>query len=137
MNGWSCHLGYPNAPSTFMRLVNHILGSLIGKFVVVYFHDILIYSKCFEDHISHVEQVLHILRKEKIYANLPKCNFAQIKLIFHGFVVSSNGIEVNTSKDEAIRNWATPTMVGEVISFHSLTGFIAILSRILAPLLAL
>jgi hypothetical protein len=61
-----------------------------------------IYSKSLLNHVSHVEQVLHILRKEKLYANLPKCNFAQKKLVFLGFVISHNGIEVDTSKIEAI-----------------------------------
>jgi hypothetical protein len=56
--------GLSNGPLTFKRLMNHVLRSFIGKFVVVYFDNILIYSKSFSNHVSHVEQVLHILRKE-------------------------------------------------------------------------
>ncbi|XP_072076547.1 uncharacterized protein [Arachis hypogaea] len=115
--------GLTNAPSTFMRLMNHILRDFLDKFVVVYFDDILIYSTCLDDHLSHVSAVLEVIRKEKLYANLKKCTFCIDRVIFLGFVVSASGIEVDEEKIKAIREWSTPKNASEVRSFHRLAGF--------------
>jgi hypothetical protein len=66
--------GLANAPSTFMRLMNHALCAFIGRFVVVYFDDILVYNKCLDEQINHFHCVLDVLRKEKLYANVKKCS---------------------------------------------------------------
>ena len=66
--------GITNAPSSFMRLMNCVLREYIGKFVVVYFDDILVYSKSLDEHILHVQKILLKLREEKLYANFKKCS---------------------------------------------------------------
>jgi hypothetical protein len=78
-----------------MRLMNHVLRSFIRN----------------------------VLRKEKLYANIEKCTFCTDQVAFLGFVVSGQGIWVDRSKVKAIKEWATPTNVSQVRSFHGLAGF--------------
>jgi len=66
-----------NAPSTFMRLMNEMLKEFIGKFVIVYLDDILIFSRTKEEHLQHVRRVLEKLQQNKLLINLKKCIFLQ------------------------------------------------------------
>jgi hypothetical protein len=129
--------GLTNAPSTFMRLMNHVLRAFICKFVVVYFDDILIYRNLTE-HLDHLCNVLSVLHSEKLYANLKKYAFCMEKIVFLDYVVTAQGIEMDEEKVKAIRDWPTPKSVSEVRSFHGLASFyrcfVKAFSTIVAPL---
>jgi hypothetical protein len=130
--------GLTNAPSTFMRLMNEVLRAFIGKFVVVYFDDILIYSKSHDLHFDHIRAVFNALRDARLFGNLEKCTFCTDRVAFLGYVVTPQGIEVDEAKIEAIQSWPTPTTVSQVRSFHGLAGFyrrfVRDFSTIAAPL---
>jgi hypothetical protein len=115
--------GLTNALSTFMRVMNQFLQLLIGVCVVVYFDNILSYSKTLEDHVMHLRRVFELLREKKLYANLKKCSFCVNAVTFLGYIVSDKGISMDEEKIRAIMEWPIPKIVGEVHSFHGLVTF--------------
>ena len=79
--------GLSNAPSTFMWLMNIVLRPYIGKFVVIYFDDILVFSKNNENNLQYLNIILDTLRKHQIYENLKKCMFLEESLVIFGFFI--------------------------------------------------
>jgi hypothetical protein len=112
-----------NAPSTFIRLMNIVLQPYIGKFVVVYFDDILVFSNNKEDHLQHLKIILDALRKHQLYANLKKCRFLQESLVFLGFFISVEGVKMDSEKVRAILEWPSPRSITKVRIFHGLATF--------------
>ena len=121
-----------------MKLMNEVFKPFIGHFVVVYFDDILVYNQSEREHVDHLKQVFKVLRRQKLYAKIEKCEFFTPQLTFLGHMVSAQCIQANQSKIEAIQSWPQPKLVTEVRSFHGLASsymrFIKDFSSVAAPI---
>jgi hypothetical protein len=115
--------GLTNTPAFFMNLMNKVFMEELDKFVVVFIDDILIYSKSREDHEHHLRIVLGRFRAHQLYAKLSKCEFWLEKIAFLGHILTTEGIEVDPSKVEAVSKWKQPSNVSEVRSFLGMAGY--------------
>ncbi|GKE00581.1 putative reverse transcriptase domain-containing protein, partial [Tanacetum coccineum] len=113
--------GLTNAPAGFMDLMNRVCKPYLDKFVIVFIDDILIYSNSKEDHEVHLNLVLELLKKEKLYAKFSKCEFFLQEVHFLGYVVNNNGIHVDPSKIEAVKNSKAPKTPSKIRLFLGLT----------------
>lgn len=106
-----------------MEYMNRIFHSYLDQFVVVFIDDILIYSKSNDDHAEHLRVVLQVLKENKLFAELSKCEFWLPEVSFLGHVIFGDGIAVDPSKVDASLQWETPKSAIEIRSFLGLAGY--------------
>jgi hypothetical protein len=83
--------GLTNAPTTFQSCMNHIFRDHLRKLVLVFFDDILIYNKTWEEHLKHLDEVLNIMEAQSLYAKESKCEFGMTKLLYLGHIIMHGG----------------------------------------------
>lgn len=90
--------GLYNAPSSFQATMNSIFGPYLCRFIIVFFDDILIYSKTFTDHLDHLTKAFRVLLEGRFFLKLTKCTFAQLQVKYPGHIISRHGVELVPTK---------------------------------------
>jgi hypothetical protein len=133
--------GLCNAPSTFQSLMNHVFCPFLRHFVLVFFDDILIYSKTWIDHLTHVDRLLHLLSQHQLFLKQSKCAFGASEVEYLGHLVGKDGIRVDPKKIEAMQDWPHSKNLKSLHGFLGLKGyyckFVKNYGKIATPLTAL
>ncbi|CAC5404284.1 Transposon Ty3-G Gag-Pol polyprotein,Transposon Ty3-I Gag-Pol polyprotein,Retrovirus-related Pol polyprotein from transposon 297 [Mytilus coruscus] len=129
--------GLKNAIS-FQQLMSNVLRGHNWQFVLVYVDDILVFSRSFEEHLSHLEQVFTRLRDANLTMKQSKCVFAAKEVKYLGHIISKEGIKVDPEKTKAISTFPVPTRQKQVRSFLGMCNyyrrFVDSYSKIATPL---
>ena len=100
--------GLTNAPTTFQACMNRIFCNQLRRFVLVFFDDILIYNKTWEEHLQHLEIVLKTFQEQSLYAKMSKCEFGMkelFRLVGTQLTRSTSYHPQTNGKTERVNKW--------------------------------
>nr|XP_048324611.1 uncharacterized mitochondrial protein AtMg00860-like [Ziziphus jujuba var. spinosa] len=121
--------------------MTQIFKLFLCRFVIVFFDDILIYSRSQADHAHHLSLVLQCLLENQFFAKGSKCQFFQPSIEYLGHLVSREGVRADPTKIEAMTSWPQPTNLKQLRDFLGLTRynrrFVGHYTAIAAPLIEL
>ncbi len=133
--------GLTNGPASYQQYMNDILFQYINKFCQVYLDDILVYSNTKKEHVEHVRQILQKLRDAGLQVDILKCEFHVQETKFLGLLVSIDGLRMDPTKIQAVKDWAIPTNLKEAQGFLGFCNFyrrfIRNFSKIVRPIVQL
>ena len=114
--------GLTNVPSTFQSLMNDLFRTYLRKFILVFFDDILVYSKTWDDHLSHLRTILKILKTNHLFAKATNYRFGVSQVDYLGHIISEHGVVVDPTKIQVVLEWPTPSTTKGVRGFLGLAG---------------
>jgi len=103
--------------------MNQLFQPCLRKHIIVFFDDILVYSKTIVDHLLHLENAFRTLVAGQFSLKLSKCTFAQQQLEYLGHIVTAVGVIPVPEKVQAIQTWSNPRSPRALRGFLGLAGF--------------
>ena len=116
-------MGLCNAPATFSRLMNHVLGNENFNSLLIYLDDILVFGKSVDEMIQRLDTVFGKLRAFGLKIKPQKCTLFRREVKFLGHIVSAAGVATDPEKIKAVQEWEEPTSETELRSFLGLAGY--------------
>jgi transposase InsO family protein len=130
--------GITNGPATFQRVINSILGPTRWRYALAYIDDVIIYSKTFNEHLSHLNDICRILKDARFRLNPEKCEIARTQTDYLGHQVTSGEIRPSPHNIHGLLNTKLPQTPDEACKFVKAAEyyrkFIPNFSQIAAPL---
>lgn len=115
--------GLCNAPSMFQAAMNVVFRPYLRRFLLVFFDDILVYSKLWEDHVIHLRKVLEVLSAQQLFVKPSKCTFGAREVDYLGHIIYVEGVRVDNRKIEAMQAMPPPKSITELRGFLGLIGY--------------
>ena len=129
---------YKNGPSIFQRVMQNVLAPFLWIFALVYIDNIVIFSKSFDDHLNHLDQVFKMVAETGITLATTKCHFIYQSLLLLGQKVSHLGLSTHMEKVSAILNLDVPKNTHDLQIFLRMmvyfSSYILFYAWIAAPL---
>ena len=109
--------GITNGSATFQRVINHILGPARWKYVLAYIDDVIIYSKTFQEHLSHVNRICQILKDARFRLNPDKREIARTQTDYLGHNITHGKIRPSSHNIHGLLNTNLPQTADEACKF--------------------
>ena len=130
--------GLKNAPATFQKAIQAILGSILYKGAINYLDDIIIYTETLEQHADLLNDVLNRLKEHGVRLKESKCSFAQSEVAYLGHTISYNAVKPSPEKLKAILDFPEPNSIRSLRQFLGICQwfrrFVPNFTRIAKPL---